>query len=421
MPGTRLEALFGAASSMYRWDPRPDEELLTRFLDQRDETAFEVLLVRHGPGVRAACRGWLRATADIEDAAQATFLVLVQRARAIRDQRAVGRWLYGVAANVARRLKKQQKLVEPLPPDVPARSVGEDAALHDLLAEEVARLPEKYRLPVQLCYWAGLTTAEAAVRLGVPKGTVLTRLVWARKRLHKCLTQRGVSVAAGLGLASAAPAANAAWLRATARGATCLLVGGSPTQVGIPERTVLLTEGVVRAMIHDKIKHIVLVLMLLAGLTGFGLYQWGKASDGTSKESRDRPDAALVAQAGKGNDARPGPVGRRREAVIKLPVGSFIKEVEVPQYGSAPLDVDIRRRASHRSSAGDRSGRRARCDDRSGVLPQQQLHDLRTYNSCSPQQSATAGRRFFRRTESVRERLAGHRAAHQRSDDRSAV
>ena len=77
MPGTRLEALFGAASSMYRWDPRPDEELLTRFLDQRDETAFEVLLVRHGPGVRAACRGWLRATADIEDAAQATSLVLV--------------------------------------------------------------------------------------------------------------------------------------------------------------------------------------------------------------------------------------------------------------------------------------------------------------------------------------------------------
>jgi RNA polymerase sigma factor (sigma-70 family) len=336
MPGTRLEALFGAASSMYRWDPRPDEELLTRFLDQRDEAAFEVLLVRHGPGVRAACRGWLRATADIEDAAQATFLVLVQRARAIRDQRAVGRWLYGVAANVARRLKKQQKPIDPLPADVPARSTVEDLELRDLLTEEVARLPEKYRLPVQLCYWAGLTTAEAALRLGVPKGTVLTRLAWARKRLHKCLTKSGVALAASLGLA-AAPAVSAAWLRTTARAATCLLAGGSPAHMGISERTISLTEGVVRAMIHDKLKHMVVVLLLLAGLTGFGLYQWGKASDGAAKETKTRNDAALAVQAAKGEDARPGPVGRRREAVIKLPVGSFIKEVEVPQYGSARM------------------------------------------------------------------------------------
>jgi len=337
MPGIRLEALFGAASSMNRWDPRPDEELLTRFLDQRDEAAFEVLLVRHGPGVRAACRGWLRATADIEDAAQATFLVLVQRARAIRDQRAVGRWLYGVAANVARRLKKQQKPNDPLPADVPARSTVADMELRDLLAEEVARLPEKYRLPVQLSYWAGLTTAETALRLGVPKGTVLTRLAWARKRLRKCLTQRGVSMAAELGLAAASPAVNAAWLRATARAATCLLAGSSPAHMGISERTISLTEGVVRAMFHDKIKHMALVLLLLAGLTGFGLYQWGKAFDGTTKETKAHNDAILAVQAGKGDDARSGLVGRRREAVIKLPVGSFIKEVEVPQYGSARL------------------------------------------------------------------------------------
>jgi RNA polymerase sigma factor (sigma-70 family) len=336
MPGTRLEALLGAASSMSRWDPRPDEELLTRFLHQRDESAFEVLLVRHGPGVRAACRGWLRATADIEDAAQATFLVLVQRARTIRDQRAVGRWLYGVAAKVARRLKQRHKKVVPLPAEVPAHSTAGDAELYDLLANEVARLPEKYRLPVQLCYWAGLTTAEAALRLNVPKGTILTRLAWARRRLGKCLMQRGMAPAAGLGLAAVAPAAGAAWLRTTARAAVGLLAGGSPTYVGISERTILLTEGVVRAMVHDKIKHFALVIILLAGLTGFGLYQWGKASDGPSKENPARSETVAAKEPRKGDEARPGPTGRR-EAVIKLPVGSFIKEVEVPQYGAARM------------------------------------------------------------------------------------
>src|SRR5262249_12434235 len=94
MPGTRLNSLFGAALSFQRWDPRPDEELLACFLDPRDESAVEALWVRHAPGVRAACVGWRRSSADIEDAAQATFLVLVQRAGAIRDRRAVGRWLY---------------------------------------------------------------------------------------------------------------------------------------------------------------------------------------------------------------------------------------------------------------------------------------------------------------------------------------
>jgi RNA polymerase sigma factor (sigma-70 family) len=334
MPGTRLEALFGAGLSFHRWDPRPDEELLARFLDQRDASAFEVLLVRHAPAVHAACRGWLRSAADIEDAAQATFLVLVQRARAIRDRRAVGRWLYGVAANVARRLGQQQKQAVPLPAELPARPTTDDAALRDLLAEEVARLPEKYRLPVQLCYWAGLTTAEAARRLGVPKGTVLTRLAWARKRLHKGLTQRGVSLAAGLTLAGAASTVHAAWLHATVRAASCLLAGQTLADAGISERTISLTEGVVRAMIHDKFKRLVLALLLIAGLAGFGIYQWGLAADGRDKEAKLRTEVAPGQEPARGDDTHPGPLGRRRAVVIRLPAGTFTKDVEAPPYGS---------------------------------------------------------------------------------------
>src|SRR5579885_2860712 len=204
MPPARLAAALGAAASSLRLDPRPDAELLGRFLDEHDETAFEALLRRHGAGVRAVCRGWLGSAADIDDAAQATFLVLVQRGRSIRDRAAVGRWLYAVAANVARRLRRQRAAARPLPPELAGPEAAAPDDLRDLLAEEVARLPEKYRLPVQLCYSGGLTTAEAAQRLGWPKGTVLTRLAGARQRLQKSLARRGVSPALLPGLAWAA-------------------------------------------------------------------------------------------------------------------------------------------------------------------------------------------------------------------------
>src|SRR6516165_7888363 len=121
MPPARLDSLLEVAMPLLRWDPRPDAELLARFLDHRDETAFEALLVRHTPAVRAACRGWLRSAADIDDAAQATFLVLVQRAKSIRDRAALGRWLYGVAARVARRLRQRQAVTCPVPENLPGR------------------------------------------------------------------------------------------------------------------------------------------------------------------------------------------------------------------------------------------------------------------------------------------------------------
>src|SRR5437667_3016567 len=228
MPASRLDAILGAAVSVLRHDPRPDAELLTRFLDQGDQGAFEALVVRHAPAVRAACRGWLRSEADIDDAAQATYLVLLQRARSIRNRAALGRWLYGVAANVARRLRQQQRQRCPMPEELPQRQPAPDPELSDVLAEEVARLPEKYRLPVQLRYAAGLTTAEAAERLCWPKGTVLTRLAWARQRLKKRLASRG-AVPAGLAsvLAAGVPAAGREWASATVRAATALVAGGS--------------------------------------------------------------------------------------------------------------------------------------------------------------------------------------------------
>jgi RNA polymerase sigma factor (sigma-70 family) len=338
MPRARLESLFGAAISFRRWDQRQDAELLARFLERRDDTAFETLLVRHTPAVRAACRSWLRSEADIDDAAQATFLVLVERAKSIRDRAALGRWLYGVAARVARRLRQRQTPCFPMPDDVSGREPAEDRDLRDLLAEEVGRLPEKYRLPVQLCYWAGLTTAEAALRLGCPKGTVLTRLAWARQRLQKCLARRGVSPAVALGLlVTTAPAVSGEWLRVMSRAAKSLLAGESLAATGVSERTIVLTEGVVRAMIHDRMKHVALAILLALGLAGFGVFQWVTASDGSGKDNKVHPEVVGGKDPAKADDAKPGASGRRREAVIRLPVGTFVKEVDAAPHGFGRL------------------------------------------------------------------------------------
>jgi RNA polymerase sigma factor (sigma-70 family) len=348
MPPARLESILGTTLPFLRWDPRSDAELLARFLDERDEMAFEALLVRHTPAVRAACRSWLRSAADIDDAAQATFLVLVQRGGSIRNRAALSRWLYGVAANVARRLRLQRTASCPLPEDVAGRESVAADDLRDLIAEEVARLPEKYRLPVQLCYWAGLTTVEAARRLGWPKGTVLTRLAWARKRLQKCLARRGVAPTALAGLVATTSAVRATWVRATVRAAKGILAGESLARTGVSGLTVSLTEGVVRAMIFDRLKYVALAALLAVCLAGLGIRHWASASDGpdngpkaNSDKAEPRPVLAKEKEPAKDaaqlEEAKPGAPGRRREAVIRLPVGAFVKEVDAAPYGSGRL------------------------------------------------------------------------------------
>src|SRR5437868_5655112 len=72
-------------------------QLLERFVTGRDEVAFEALVARHGPMVLGVCRRLLRDPMDVEDAFQATFLVLVRRAAAIRRRESLSPWLYGVA------------------------------------------------------------------------------------------------------------------------------------------------------------------------------------------------------------------------------------------------------------------------------------------------------------------------------------
>ncbi|HEY2784935.1 MAG TPA: sigma-70 family RNA polymerase sigma factor [Fimbriiglobus sp.] len=312
-------------------DNRPDAELLGLFLAVRDERAFRSLIYRHTPGVRAVCRGWLRSAADIDDATQATFLVLLRRAETIRDRSTVGRWLYRTAGYVARRLKQQINRAGPLPDDLPSRVESRAMAESEMLAGEIVRLPEPYRLAIQLHYMAGLSAAAAADRIGCPRSTVLTRLARGRRLLHRRLLARGVAPVVLVAPLATVFTAPPAWAAALARST------GPSFDPKLSARSRSLSDGVARTMLWKKLQFLAAAAMIATGLVGFVIGQWASA-DGPKKAGTD-PDAAgaLATRTARPDDAEPPVPGSRREAIIRMPVGTFVKEVDVPPYGSGRI------------------------------------------------------------------------------------
>ncbi len=186
-----------------------DGQLLERFATERGEgaeLAFAALVERHGPMVLRVCHSVLSDWHDTEDAFQATFLVLVKKARRLWVRDSVGPWLHQVAvrtaagariAAVRRRRCDRQTAVAPI--EEP-RDPGDDVLA--LLHEEIERMPERFRLPLVLCDLEECSHQQAARHLGWPIGTVKSRLARGRERLRDRLTRRGLAPDAGFMVAA---------------------------------------------------------------------------------------------------------------------------------------------------------------------------------------------------------------------------
>jgi RNA polymerase sigma factor (sigma-70 family) len=253
-----------------------DGELLARFLRSRDGDALAVLVRKHARMVWGVCRRLLHQH-DAEDAFQATFLVLVRKAADV-PREAVANWLYGVArqtavrlrATAAKRGRREMQVVDMPEPTTPEIRDGD---LQQIVDEELSRLPDHYRGVVILCDLEGITRKEAARQLGIPEGSVASRLARARVMLAKRLTQRGIvmaggSVAAVLSAGSASASAPPA-LVASAIKAASLLAEGQAAGV-VSAKVAALTEGVVKAMFVSKTKG-VLAVVLVVGLALGGI------------------------------------------------------------------------------------------------------------------------------------------------------
>jgi zinc protease len=239
-----------------------ESELLARFLKTGDEASFEAILDRHGPMVLGVCRRILDDSHDADDAFQATFLVLIKKARSIRDHAVLGTWLHGVARRVAvrakvnarRRSAHERSKAEGASVGAGASSGGhaESKEARAVIDEEIGRLPERYRAPIVLCDLQGESVEAASARLGCPVGTVKSRLSRGREQLRLRLARRGFATSAALLgslLASDASAAVPVVLRhQTLAAAKAIAAGAGVSGIAISAKVLSLTNGVARSM-----------------------------------------------------------------------------------------------------------------------------------------------------------------------------
>ncbi len=340
-------------------------ELLERFVAARDEAAFEALIARHGPMVLGVCRRLLRDPNDVDDAFQATFLILVRKAGSLQRCDLLGNWLYGVAHRVAKRAQilaarrfartaHGRDIVDQIDAghgrrngDHPSMNEPEPAPwLHD----EVRRLPETYRTVVLLCYFERLTYEEAAARLRCPVGTVKGRLARAREILRKRLLRRGVGVSAAVlewhlvlpDLQVPVPeplkivTLNAALAVAGTTGGSAL----TATSVSLSVAT--LTDGVLRTMNPINLKALALALMAAGAMTT-GLVVAAAQGPAVPDDPADPPRAAgastdestgSIAQA-KADNRNAAKAKRQASASAKSKQQGEAAAVEQPGGGAA--------------------------------------------------------------------------------------
>jgi RNA polymerase sigma factor (sigma-70 family) len=239
-----------------------DRQLVEQFIARHDEAVFEVLVRRHGPMVYRVCWRVLQHSQDVEDAFQATFLLLARKLPTVRNRDSLASWLHGVAhrvalkarAQAARRRRHEQEAPvsrSSLPDDV---TWGE---LRTVLDAELAQLPEKWRLPLVLCYLEGRTQEEASRQLGWSKSTLLRRLDEAREALGRRLRRHGIVASAALAAVllsdCVAPAALSPGLVGSTVDNSAPVAAGQVAQVAVSPRIVALTEGVLKTMSLSKL------------------------------------------------------------------------------------------------------------------------------------------------------------------------
>ena len=292
-----------------------DGELLNRFSTSREETAFAALVQRHGRMVWGVCRHVLSHEQDAEDVFQATFLVLAQKAGAIRDRQAVGSWLHGTAYRLALRAKRDaatRRAHERRGQCMPREKTFSESALREALAlvyEEVQGLPDKHRAAFVLCCLEGKTLAEAARQLGWKEKTVSSAVSRARQQLRVRLVRRGVALTAAmcaipLAQQAASAAVPAMLLKSTVTGALTCTLGKGATTAAMSAGVATLVQGATKSMSTMKLKTAT-VLFLVLGIGAAGLAI--RSHQAIAAQQADREQHAAAEPTAK---ERPQPAAR---------------------------------------------------------------------------------------------------------------
>jgi RNA polymerase sigma factor (sigma-70 family) len=333
-----------------------DAELLRDFSARRDGGVFRALVSRHGAMVFNLCRSILGNDADAEDAFQATFLILAQKAQTIRKRASVGSWLYGVAYRTACRARADRAKRhhhETSAPRPAAIGPSDDLTWREVRAvlhEEISKVSDCYRAPLLLCYLEGKTQDEAARELRVSKDTVKKRLDRARALLRKRLLRRGlgpvaVVITASWPLARASAMPGAGSILAVVRAAT--LIATKETMIAglISVRVAALSRGVLKSMFLFKLSTMA-AGFLVASLLAVGTLLAGSnllpeaASEKRPAIARDTQTAGAKAAAQEAT--KQAPIERRQAGL-----SSAVRQALEANAGAlAPVALTIEKQRS---------------------------------------------------------------------------
>jgi RNA polymerase sigma factor (sigma-70 family) len=304
-----------------------DGRLLERFILDQDEFAFEEIVRRHGLMVLGVCQRVLDNRHDAEDCFQAVFMVLVRKATTIQPTEMVGNWLYGVAyrtALEARKLAARRRNLEKKKFAMPQPESAADlwTEMRPLLDKELSRLPDKYRFVLVACDLEGKTRKVVADQLGLPEGTIASRLARGRVLLAKRLQRYSLIVSPGFLATLLTQRGSAIRLPETlvAR-ATASLRQGAPSNAAV------LADAVVQGMLWGKIVKAATALACAVGVFGLGV-----AAILPTAQAELKPDAGKMALEKKKEKPR-----MFRDCVLKTVKPDKIEAVEFDAEGFATV------------------------------------------------------------------------------------
>jgi RNA polymerase sigma-70 factor (ECF subfamily) len=166
-----------------------DRELLEAIADG-DVAALRLLYERHAPWMVARLSRRVTDPGVVDEAVQDTFVVVWRQADRFRGEGEVAAWLWGIAIRRAIDRLRSNRIPRLVRPEVVASA--EEAVLVGLVYGDVgdalSRLSPELMAVVQARLLDGLSTREAARLLGIPAGTVKTRLMKAKQVLREQLT-----------------------------------------------------------------------------------------------------------------------------------------------------------------------------------------------------------------------------------------
>jgi Ca-activated chloride channel family protein len=311
-------------------EEKTDRELLLEHVTSLNPEAFELLVRRHLPVVRNACRrilgaSWAQQEAD--DVAQAVFFVLHQKAELLVGRTALGgiqrklgladsggslaRWLYDAACKAAMHVRRnaarktwkdaeaQKRYARERRSEDEAKEVktvsgeAEQAALRAQLDAAMANLPAAQREALILHYFQGKTRSEMAAVLGCPEGTAARRVNAGLEKLRKQLRRRGVGISAAF-LVSCLEAERTSGLLAVGSAASMAAALGDAAEFGVQQQVKTIAHDIASGKTPEHVERLAKELLkdmnaipnpsflltagsaaavfVISGLTAFGLF-----------------------------------------------------------------------------------------------------------------------------------------------------